>query len=610
MRHIGILLFLFFFGLQGAKSQDFFDFTALTQQKATDYHVNLLRILMAMQGQSAAQRHELVDLALRYSLWESDRALAGLEPFVVPSWTLESEIDFLRQSVPELSLERLPIHSKREELVRLSTELDPMFERAFNQFKRFGDRLVNSGDFRLGNPDAEKFFQLFFDYYFQNIPRSTLQNIASDILALKRAPLDDELLQIMLKNSGPGVGKLIQQLGKDPHMGEGLAHVLDVLEDGNKVVPDHLGRELIMAHRGALELTDIAERPLGVGTLAQVNQAMLTTADGPTPVAVRFLKPEIEQRAHADIRIFRRFLDEPRLAQELNPEFLSSIRKLMGGLENFLLAELDVEASRQKQVRASTLYERSVQVMVDRTPITVEIHVPHVYEVPRSSPLIVQELIERGQKFDQLEALTEKQAISRSLSRMWFEEALLESGFIHADLHQGNFTIQHRGANHLKVVLFDLGMAEEVERPLRRAFLLMSAGVRYQDAGLIARGLMAANGTPFSSELTAIVREEMLKGSYRVEEWILWGIRTGHLTSDQLAPMARGASLVTQLPRSLGRAEELLFTRSMIRSAAKKIVRQTLQGENPVLGPADMARLSGAFAKKSCRELIKSLSNF
>ena len=72
----------------------------------------------------------------------------------------------------------------------------------------------------------------------------------------------------------------------------------------------------------------------------------------------------------------------------------------------------------------------------------LEMKVPKVYTPPTgSSNLHIQEFASGGVKFSELSDTGAKHVVAQEMVRMWFEQALFESGFLNADLHQGNFRV-------------------------------------------------------------------------------------------------------------------------------------------------------------------------
>lgn len=288
---------------------------------------------------------------------------------------------------------------------------------------------------------------------------------------------------------------------------------------------------------------------------------------------------------------------------------LPNIKKLVRSLEEFLYSELDIEGTIQKQLLAKKVYERSVRVSAQGKIKPVQIYVPGVF-LPtkgRETQLHIQEYIKSGEKFEALNRPTHKQRVSRALTQVWFEEALLESGVIHADLHQGNFTVLIReSTDDIKIVLFDFGMSEQLDESTRRAFLLLGSGSEYEDAYLIAKGfhLMGADQTYSEFQrIQTLVTQELKKGHKGAVDWVFWGMQNGLVHSNQLGPLARGASLINQLPKIIDDEE---YSQKQIESMAAKRIRQEYFKRNYdfPLTRYEVSRIGISVVTKNCRELI------
>ncbi len=481
----------------------------------------------------------------------------------------------------------------------------------FNRIQNLGEELERNADITFGNPEAEKFIKGFLNYYYQEVEPDVLKSIISDLARLGAEPTQDEVIATMFKNSGPGLGKTLQQLGKDPSMGQAMAKMMEVLEDEGKPVPYHLVQDIVADDSG-YHFYSVNENPLGTGTVAQVHKAEIKYKNKPTTVALRFLKPEVDIRAKDDIRILKAFVEKLASEGDVSKEFLIPIRKMVSSIESFLYSELDIKETIKKQKTASRVYTQDLNIDVDGKKYQVEVSVPRIYAAKRgsNSNLHVQEFLKLGEKFSDIRSKKQKKAISRSIVKIWFEEALLNSGFFHSDLHQGNFALLEDGNrrdNKLKLALFDFGMSDKLKMKTKRSFLLITVGAKYNNADLISRGILSISQTdPPSRKLKAlakIVENQMKAETFDSQEWIIWAMKNGHLESEQLGTLARGGTLVSQLPKLVNDWE---YTEDMV----EDLLRNRMQGEyfslnyDFPLTRMDVLRAGGARISSGCKSAM------
>jgi len=478
----------------------------------------------------------------------------------------------------------------------------------FEKIKKLGTELKSSGQLDLGNPEAEKFLVLFLDYYYSNVDQDVIKNIINDIIVLGREPERMELVALMFQNSGPGLGKTLQQLGKEPSMGQNLQEVIEILEDDGKAVPYHLVKEIVDKDSAGFKISNISKSPLGTGTMAQVNKAKLKQASGKIDIALRFLKPGIEKRADDDIRILREFIEKMGDDGELSEDFLPTARKLIESIAEFLKSELDIPDAIRKQEFANQAYEGIIDISQDGKNYKVEIDVPDVYKPAsgKKTNLHLQEFVSFGSKFSEIEDVSNRKVIAKAIMKAWFQEGLVDSGFIHSDLHQGNFTVNSITDTGGKVTLFDFGMSETLRLDTRKAFLLIGSGAKFSNASLIADGMLTGreSNRNIRKKLVKEIEKKMVDIT-KSEEWIIWGLREGHLQNDQLGTLARGGTLVAQLGRLSGEDE---LAEDVVEDLLKENIRKgyfSLNYNFP-LTRTEVFRVGLASAGDSCSSVIRN----
>lgn len=497
--------------------------------------------------------------------------------------------------------------NQRDISLLVVNKFEERLEEYFGKIQKLGTELKASGQLNLGNEEAEKFLVLFLDYYYSNVDQDVIKNIINDVIVLGREPERMELVGLMFQNSGPGLGKTLQQLGKEPSMGQNLQEVIEILEDDGKPVPYHLVKKAVDEDEAGFVLTNISKKPLGTGTMAQVNKAKLKVGNKKIDVALRFLKPGIEGRANDDIKILGEFIEKMAEDGELSEDFLPTARKLVESIAVFLRSELDIPDAIRKQEYANLAYEGVIDVLQDGKPYKVGISVPDVYK-PASGKvtnLHVQEFVTFGKKFSEIEDVKMRKVVAQGIMKSWFQEGLIDSGFIHSDLHQGNFTVNKIAASRADVTLFDFGMSETLRLDTRKSFLLIGSGAKFSNAALIADGMISDRKVTrqYKRKLIREIESKMDEIS-KSEEWIVWGLREGYLENDQLGTLARGGTLVSQLGRLVDDED---LAENVVEDLLTENVRKgyfSLNYDFP-LSRTEVLRVGMASLGDSCSSVIK-----
>jgi predicted unusual protein kinase regulating ubiquinone biosynthesis (AarF/ABC1/UbiB family) len=483
------------------------------------------------------------------------------------------------------------------------------------KIRHIGSEIAKGGQVDLKNTQVRLVVK-FMDYYFEQMQSDTVKTIMSELVTAGPKQTQEEVMKVIFKNTGPGLGKVLQQIGKEKGVGETFSAMLAILESTGKKVPIHLVQELVSRDVGGYELKNIIEKPLGTGTMAQVNRATLLENGTEKEVALRFLKPGIANRCKEDIEILRKFVPE-------NEDFLRKegfqdlhvVTTMINSVERFLNEELDFKIAIANQQKAYEVYTKSVILKTDSKYSMLEMKVPQIFAPPAgTSNLHIQEFASGGAKFSELADEGAKKVVAQEMVRMWFEEALFESGFLNADLHQGNFRVVLVEENDkIKILLYDFGLSTTLSKEEQRAFLLLGAGAYLKSPSTIADGLMVSmnstDGTLRKKLLKDIEQEMKLKPSKPAEDWIAWCVAKNYFVSEKLGAFARGSLLLKQLPQSMGQTE--LFKDTVLKSAKSHLVKSITDRKYDFpLRKMDIAKIAAIQVKNSCSDLLKSFFHF
>lgn len=252
-----------------------------------------------------------------------------------------------------------------------------------------------------------------------------------------------------------------------------------------QVVENELGRPLEDL------FSSFEPEPIAAASLAVVHRAVLP--DG-RPVAVKVLRPRIEQRIATDLAILRplcRFI-----AREVAVGIAGTLNGLIEGLRVQLAEELDL----RNEARASAWFAG----VLDEVGAS-HVRVPATIDDWSARRVLTMELID-GVAVDDEDAIAamgvDPAPLLRDCLRTWFA-ATLATGTFHGDIHAGNLLVTPEGT----LVLVDWGIVGRLDESTSLFFRRLIEGALGDEAAWhdVAAHLISAYG---ASVLDALGTDE------------------------------------------------------------------------------------------------------
>jgi ubiquinone biosynthesis protein len=305
-------------------------------------------------------------------------------------------------------------------------------------------------------------------------------------------PRPGQRLALALTALGPSFVKLGQALSTRADLvGEAVAADLSSLQDKLAPFPGEQARVTIAGELGQPVETlfqRFDDAAVAAASIAQVHFA--TAADG-TEVAVKVLRPDIEQLFARDIDLFL-WLAE--LAERLVPR----IRRLkpvavVRAFEETVKLEMDL------RLEAAAAAELGQNFAGDP-----DFRVPKVDWARTARRVLTLERVE-GLPVDERAAIEaaghEPRAIVARAARAFFNQ-VFRDGFFHADMHPGNLFVATDGS----LVAVDFGIMGRIDLTTREALADMLIGFLHGDYAKVAEVHFRAGFVPYGQSVGAFTQ--------------------------------------------------------------------------------------------------------
>ncbi|CAM9540171.1 unnamed protein product [Chrysoparadoxa australica] len=281
----------------------------------------------------------------------------------------------------------------------------------------------------------------------------------------EKMPERADTLRQIVQNTGPAFIKVAQGVSvrpdilPEPYLVE-LQRLQDEVapfssEEARGILRKSLGKPL----SEVFEDTSAFQQPVAAASLGQVYRAKLK--DG-TPVAVKVQRPGVLGSVTLDLYVIRLML----LGLSKNPSTAESSLSVLGVIDNWAIRFLDELNYNQEAANG----DRFRKEMGASKTLGEAIVVPKTYLEYTSRYILVSEWIE-GRRVSDLDTSTPegKQRMEKIVATLLnaYLTQLLDSGFLHADPHPGNFIC----TTDNKLCVLDYGLMTEVTEDQRYALL-------------------------------------------------------------------------------------------------------------------------------------------
>ncbi len=400
-----------------------------------------------------------------------------------------------------------------------------------------------------------------------------------------------------LQGMGTTFIKLGQFLATRPDIiGEKLADDLVKLQDKLPAVDVSQAKRIIKNELGEDNFKNITEisEPIAAASIAQVHIAKINVDGENKEVAIKILRPDIE-------KLFNEELDALMLLAYIIENTISKTKRLKLVEVIFLLKEItNIEMDlRFEAAAANELYEN--------TKNDIGFNVPKIYWNFTSKKILTLDKVNavsiREYEILRKDGVNLKQ-LAENLIQHFLKQAIRD-GFFHADMHQGNLFVDHKG----NIIPVDFGIMGRLDKNNRKYLAEILYGFIKRDYVKVAEVHFQAGLVPKNES-----KEKFAQALRSVGEPIfgqsIKNISGGNLLA-QLFEITEKFNMATQTPLLL-----LQKTMVVVEGVARKLYPETNIWEvsKPILeswikdlkGPK--ASIEGAINTSS--EILKRIPDF
>lgn len=443
-------------------------------------------------------------------------------------------------------------------------------ERNLNQIDQASEEVLKQLNTVKGESKNDKILILMvktlFESYFKELPLQTKKNIVLQMLSEGLSLSTERKLEILIMHSGPQMQKLLQVVAQQEGFPPQIQSLFKKLESQAKKIPFWYLQKLIDKTSFDFEILNLEQKPLGVGTMAQVHRAKIKLKDGQIKnVVIRFLKPGIAERVESDHQILKTLAIEI----DANPEFekigAPKLSPLVEDITNTVRDELVLKKTILLQMAARESYSSTKIVDINNSKYSLSFEVPEV--IPAPEPFLVQSMA-FGKKIDKEAAQWTdvmpdlKRSVVENLARLWVEEILYKNGVYHSDLHQGNFLVKVTDPD-IRITLLDFGMGGKILPEIQQTLIRLGAALTIKNSNAIAEAiweLIVNKESRSKADFKKFAQKkfkdlQLTSEAYKLDsvaEWLTWTINEGYHLNFHIINLNRGLIILERLLRDSG----------------------------------------------------------
>ncbi len=282
---------------------------------------------------------------------------------------------------------------------------------------------------------------------------------------------DSQKLAQVFQELGPAFIKLGQALSVRPDLiGDRVAQDLSMLQDRLPPFPTAIAKQIVERELGK-KISEVFRTFGEPAAAASISQVHFATDLASNEVAVKILRPNIEERFFKDINLL--FW----LSGIINRKFPRFIRLKLRHMVNMVASISKIEMDLLYEAAAADELAKNFK---DDT----ELKVPKIYWQLTSSRVLVAEKF-TGIRIDDIRKLQDAghnvDDLLRKCADIFLKQALRD-GFFHADMHPGNMLVNDKG----QICVFDFGIMGRIDRKNRIFLAEMLNGFLNRDYKKVA----------------------------------------------------------------------------------------------------------------------------
>ncbi len=435
---------------------------------------------------------------------------------------------------------------------------------------------LNSSQLNITPEHYNKFFNQLIPAYVEDLPTKNKESILHDLIKIGPEATEKQQFEAVVQNSGPEFQKLLQMLSRQDGLGDDFADILKKLESNIKETPFTEVEKFLIQEFGELypsRLKILNKHPLGVGTMAQTYRGeMLNEANIWEPVAVRVLKPEIEEAVETDYKLLQKHVSDIEVMPEMRGTLFEHFGNVLERLHNTIRGELNTGETGLNQISGSKYYGprphlgdlSDIKSIVPYTPKVI-------HSDNNKSGLLIQELV-NGEPFEiffKVRPAATKVSVVEDMAKLWLREAIFISGFHHADLHQGNMLFKELNNNKIEVQFLDYGMAKTLNKDERKALIMLGKALKDNN---LESAIKITTSSIIDSKNTASIKsiasEFFSSPNREVKEFLEFLISKNVLIKEELVSFNRGLWLISQL---LENAKSSILIEDLLEEMTKEL---------------------------------------